>query len=625
MASIIKGGANECKNDFCFTKAEDNQSLKTGFTKLKEESKNAIFIVIFRYYTENTNLTHYKNYNVTEKGVVTGLSHFENIIGIYDKIADSIYPYPERIVLKNPYTNGQFDDINEVKKFDKPDGIYLNRIDKNEFYVIKINDDDLQYNILEMFNNKEAEPTVHTVEGTHVSEESKEEEPTVHTESVSVQVGENNNKKEEQTRQTVEGEAYYSPSVLLNQEREDKQNGEVNVSGKGSEKGSVNGSEKGSVTETKGGAANNITFDTTTGNLILQYDFVLMENLIEKGVNGSYIDKRLQKYTNDGTNNVFKSSNVPEIMPNDNKSNPYQRNQLNINTFFENYITENTDVKQEIINEIKPLMIQKFINQVNVAFDKLKTESHEQIKQQEDKVKLVEEGNTDNIKAKYDYIKRKLSSYSIPLKLANPTYRPFIDKLIKKYSKDFALDTDPTIKEFLKSCKGLDFNDENFKVERIQRLSSLTNFVKTADTKPVKNTSYYIPVGKMSSVYLNKANPSVTVLVFLTPEGQFSIFGKKVYSNVERKALLRSTTPDKVTMFENAVQTATSYKIENNTITPITVNPMESYDYKNFQFDEKTLTFTAVKNALFNVNSGGRSTRRKRKSSSKLSRRRYRR
>ena len=89
--------------------------------------------------------------------------------------------------------------------------------------------------------------------------------------------------------------------------------------------------------------------------------------------------------------------------------------------------------------------------------------------------------------------------------------------------------------------------------------------------------------------------------------------------------MLRSSSSAKVTWVEDAKQIATCYIIKNKEITSITVDPMESYDYKNFQFDENTLTFTAVKNSLYNVNSGGRSTRRKGKSSSKLSRRRYRR
>jgi len=174
------GGSNECETEKCFSSKDTK--LKDFFMKDIKDN-DCINIIICRYYDSNKSNGNSYIIEVEESQEKESQEkesqekesqekesqekepqkfYFEYIIGIIDKDGKNFeenYWFDSEITLKDSYSTGNivnFTTDSNLKNIGNKGNkgtveLQLNRIDKDEFYVIQITEHDLKYNVFDLF------------------------------------------------------------------------------------------------------------------------------------------------------------------------------------------------------------------------------------------------------------------------------------------------------------------------------------------------------------------------------------------------------------------------------------------------------------------------------------------
>jgi len=325
---------------------------------------------------------------------------------------------------------------------------------------------------------------------------------------------------------------------------------------------------------------------------------------------------------------------------------------LEIENLFKNYIKK-PNIMNKLSIELKPLITNLFSHKVEEIFGKMKqnvTYKNEKDQKFKDAQDLKSKKHDDFIQKNYIFIKDKLDKLSLTKKSSQ--YTDLINQIKKAYEKidKHGFPGENSVHKFLElicnaDLKSYEFDEKYIPVGYIEL--TLQNTLSTLSTinRVVTGTSSYYESGKY--------------LVFITDNAKLSIYGKKTHNYRDRNVATRYLIDEvylkngksyneyieakrNVDEYKANMLSGESYKNkkidevqlkkwekiisnaeENSNFGKLTehqVFAIASFDYKNFEFkNEKNFTeFVAVPSNATDVNSGGRYTRRKGKSSSYL-------
>jgi hypothetical protein len=530
------GGQNCVDQEFCIS---DKNNAPLTELKEKLDGMKGIKILICRYYDDDSDVQRKRFQDKVSKKYF----YYENIIGIYDKIEWYTYGSGVVINLKTDYTNRDVtkdkfpDPINTIEKRTKtPEKVYFDRIDKDEFYLINIQDENLIYDIPTLFNN-----------------------------------GINN------TGTNNTGTSAPDPAP-----------------------------------------ADIIKFNDDDGSLKIDCKFNYKENLKEN------IQFQIIKITTD-------KAEITKLTEDDikkfKKDEETKRYELNLKLILQNYLTE-APVQTEISAHIKPIIIELFKKEVAEAL-KLKEQAD---KDTQTNVKQIEDDEQYNNKyplviKNYNYINNQLKIFPLPDNKGKPTD---IQKL-----KDLYRDIE-NVKPFLELFSGTELQDDMFKMEDLGGFIKGKNIPVGYIEKKLDNSMITGPIGFVKSAYRTLTNVTSSgpkmdteeqkYIVFLTPKGKFSIYGKRTYTkgdlppNVATRYVITSpSSPDTLpTLAERNVDALVSYDLDlTYDVTPVSISSIPNKQNIPCKFKSNK------RNYMFDVNLGGRVTRRKGKSYAKKSKKKF--
>jgi len=610
---------NNCPDKKCFSQP-DFSKIKKQIHDMIDKSPDSIHILLCRYYNDD---------NDTHRRYISGDGnkryYYEYVIGIYDKennnhTSQSVTPIESQnsIFLKNIFSTRkiQNQDLHQHTNYIGIASLTVNnvqlseleysRIEKtNQLYVITISKENLKYNVVDLFKS---DKTVTT--------------------------------NPPQTAQ-IYSITYNNDTGCL----------EINCPFK----------------------YENLKIDNET----LPQKMILPRTMIHQYNGDVFIEFDLEEYLN-----------IDRKKLENNNSNNLDLNslELNIMSIFYFYVNNNT-VQETLTQELKPLITGLFSEKVIDLFQKEITGDRAKELATID----TQQKKNESIKKKHKIILDKLTEFTNKIKQNNDDvnhnnnnsnpYNGIIKKLHEMYSA--VDDQDMPTNEYV--LKFLNYFDEDFKFDDlVVGLAPVPATVTATSTAPAPATvpapvpapvtdpvteKLRVPVGYITKKLYNtksvfstisgsKLNPEKVnngkYLVFITPNGKFSIYGKRLQQpgmfppNIATRFLIQDNdyhdrkTIDKINSkldeFKKKQKQYTESKktelldairrdLTIGKIIKIEVDPLVSYDFKNFKLIKGeegvyTLEFDADRNIAFDVNvkNGGRKlTRRKSKSSFKKS------